>query len=358
MTGKRGGMSLILTVLAVLALFIVGCQCGTTAATTTSATTTATTSTSTQTTTPGSPALTMTLYENTEHGFSFEHPEGWDENTHGGPTSCYFICNEPEGSLSVFVSVDYQTGEIVLEDAVAEIKEYMETMPEYEMFSEGYVTIGDDISGYEMLGQGDEDVGELQKYRYIVLVREGQLIMVGVYGEPDRFDAQRPLLDDIIDSFELLPYTYEPPASSPGGTYTNAEFGFSITYPEGWSDCTTGGFAEILDLRADTGVPEVMVRTMTGAGSVEAAVAGARQVYTDNFPDYELLSEGEITMDDGTPAYEFVFNATMEGFYLTAKCVIVMRGEDGFNLMGFGPVSTFAHDEAIIDAVIRSFHLE
>ena len=127
--------------------------------------------------------------------------------------------------------------------------------------------------------------------------------------------------------FKLLPsYTYVPPAPSPGGTYTNAEYGFSITYPAGWSDYTTGQYSEIVDLRAAEGIPEVMVRAWTEDTTLDEAAAKLKQMYSENIGDYELLSEGEIiTVDDGTPAYEFVFKGTMEGYLLTCKCVIVIR---------------------------------
>jgi hypothetical protein len=344
-----------------------GCQCGTPATTpeitptpTPIATPEPTPAASpVPTPTPTPPALIMALYENTEHGFSIEYPEGWTENSHGGSTSYYLQVGKPEGSLSVGISVDYRPEEVDLADVVSEGKEYMESMPRHELFSEGYVTIGDGFSGYEMIGQGDEDIGELQKYRYIILVRERQVFWVGVSGDPDRFDEQRQLVDTIIDSFRLLSaYTYEPPAPSPGGTYTSTEYGFSITYPAGWADYTTGQYAEVLDLRADAGVPSVMVRTWKGATTAEEAAATLKQVYTENFPDYEMLSEGEITLPDGTPAYEFIFNATMQGYLLTAKCVTVVRGEDAFSLMGFGPPSTFTQEEAVLDEIIGSFQLE
>ena len=129
------------------------------------------------------------------------------------------------------------------------------------MLSEGNVTLGEGILGYEMIGQGDVGAGKVEKFRYIVLVREKQIFWVGVSGEPDQFDEQKQLVDTIIDSFKLLStYTFVPPAPSPGGTYTNDEYGFSITCPAGWSDYTTGQYDEILDLQAAEGIPEVMVR--------------------------------------------------------------------------------------------------
>lgn len=349
-----------------LVAIVAGCQCGAPAGTPAPAPTPTPApeleSEQTPATTPTSApsALTMTLYESAKHGFSIEYPEGWTESSHGAATSFYLQANEPEGGFSVGVSVDYRPEAIDLADVVSESKEYMEEMPQLEIFSEGYVTIGEGITGYEMIGQGDEDVGKLKKYRYLILVREKQVFWAGVSGEPDQFDEQRQLVDSIVDSFKLLPtYTYEPPAPSPGGTYTNAEYGFSITYPAGWADYTTGQYGEILDLRAAAGIPEVMVRVWTGEKTTgEEAALALQQMYSEMFPEYELLSEGEITLADGTPAYEFMFNATMQGYFMTTKCIIVIRGADVFYLMGFGLPSTFEQDEPVLDEIIGSFHLE
>lgn len=334
-----------------LTLLVAGCQCG-------SGGTAPTTPAATSPTTPAGEATAMARYESAEHGFSFEYPEGWADSTHGGTTSFYIQYQSPEVDFAVNVALEYHYEPIGLAEAVAATRPFLEAMPQFELFSEGDVTIGEGIAGYELIGQGDADIDVLKKFRYIIIVRDIQVFWLGVFVDPEQFDAQRQMVDTIIDSFSLSAYTYEPPPPSPGGTYTSTEYGFSITYPAGWSDVTTGQFAEILDLRADAGVPEVMVRTWTGEATAQDAALTLMQVYQDNFPDYELLSEGEMTLDDGTPGYQFVFNATMQGYLLTAKCVAVLRGEDTFSIMGFTPVSSFAQDEAVIDQVIGSFHLE
>jgi len=74
--------------------------------------------------------------------------------------------------------------------------------------------------------------------------------------------------------------------------------------------------------------------------------------------DYELISESEITLDDGTPAYEIVFNGTMEGYNLKSKYVIVIQEANAFFIMGFSIPGRFVEDEAAIDEVIHSFHFE
>jgi len=305
------------------------------------------------------PPPPMTLYENAEHGFSIEYPEGWTEKSREAATSFSFQFNDPEGRLSVDISVDYKPEEISLAKAVSEGKGYMESVPQLEMISEGNVTIGEGVSGYKMIGKGDIVTEKEDKFRYVVLVRDKQVFWVGVYGEPATFDEQKQLVDTIIDSFELLSnYTFVPPALSPGGTYTNAEYGFSMTYPAGWTDTTTGQYGEIVDLQAAEGIPEVMVRSWTEETTLAEAAANLKQMYSENIGNYELLAEGEITLDDGTPAYEFVFKGTMEGYLLKCKCVTVIQETEVFLLMGFSLPGSFEQDEPILDEIISSFHLE
>jgi hypothetical protein len=301
----------------------------------------------------------MTLYENTEHGFSIEYPEGWTQQSHGAATSFQFQFNDPEGSFSADVSVDYRPEEIDFTNAVSEGKGYMESSPQFEMISEGNVTIGEGILGYEMIGTGDIGTGKVEKFRYVVLVRQKQVFWAGISGEPDKFDEQEQLVDSVVDSFKLLQsYTYVPPAPSPGGTCTNAEYGFSITYPAGWADYTTGQYGEIVNLLAAEGLPQITVRAWTEETTLDEVASTLKTQFSEQVGDYEFLSEGEITLGDGTPAYEIVFSGTMGGYLLTCKLVIVIREADVFLVQGFSLPDRFQQDEPVMDEVIRSFHLE
>jgi len=344
-----------------LIVVVTGCQCGAPATIPAATPTPASTPSPAPAPPPTPTALTTTLYGNGEHGFSIEYPEGWTEKPRESTISFGFQFSEPEGSLSVGVSVDYKPEEIGLADAVSEGKEYFEEyVPQFEMVSEGNVTIDDNISGYEMVGKGDIGAGKVEKFRYVVLVREKQVFWAGVSGEPDQFDEQEQLVDTIMDSFKLLSsYTYVPPAPSPGGTYTNAEYGFSITYPAGWSDYTTGQYGEIVDLRAAEGIPEVMVKTWTEEETTLAeAASGLKSMFSEQLGDYEFLSEGEITLGDGTPACEVVFSGTMGGYLFTCKFVVVIREADVFLVQSFSLPDSFEQEEAVLDEVIGSFHLE
>ncbi len=311
--------------------------------------------------TPTPTSMPITLYESTEHGFSIEYPDGWIESTQGAGTYFSVEFREPEGRLAVDVSVQYKTEEVTLADAVSEGKAYMEGMPQFELISEGDVTIGEDTPGYEMVGEGDIGAGKVEKFRYVMLVRDKQSFWVGVRGEPAVLDQQEELVGAVIDSFRLLPtYTYVPPTPGSGGTYTSAEHGFSISYPAGWMETSTSRPEEVVALASAEGLPSVSVAVQSVGEGTTLADYGPQlsQGLGQYWGDYESASEGEITLDDGTLAYEVVFSGTMEGYALKSKYVVVIQGTQSFWVMGVSMPATFEQDEAALDEVIHSFHLE
>ncbi len=310
---------------------------------------------------PSPPSIPMTLYENTEHGFSIEYPEGWTENVLRPGAYFKLEFRDPEGCLSAIVTVEYKTGRIILADLVLQAKAYLESKPQYELISEGNIAIGEGILGYEIVGKGDLGTGKVEKFKIVTLAREKQGFWVGVMGEPAAFDQQTQIIDTIVDSFKLLPtYTFVPPTPGPGGIYTSAEHGFSITYPAEWVESPTGRPDEIISLASPEGLPSVSV-SLSPVGEGTTLVEFGPQLAQNlgqYWGDYELISEGEITLDDGTPAYEIVFSGTMEGYSLKAKYVIVIQETRAFFIMGFSMPARFEQDEAVLDEVIHSFHLE
>ena len=336
MSGRRGIISILLVIAVALAFLTASCG-------------------------EGEAPTPMTLYESTEHGFSIEYPEVWTESALVMGTYFEVQFTNPEETLYAAVSIEYRTEDVILTDYVTEMKEYMESMPEFELISEGEVTIGEGIAGYEIVGKGDLGTGKVEKFRFVVLAREKQGFAVGATGETAVFDQSEETIDDIVNSFELLPtYTYVPPTPGAGGTYTSAEYGFSITYPAGWMETFTGGYAEIVTFMSAVGLPSVTVSQSPVAEGITLAEYGPQfdQELSQHYADYELFSEGSITLDDGTPAYQIVFSATMEGYFLKGKYVIVIQGTQGFYIAGLTMPATFELDEAVLDEVIGSFHLE
>ena len=269
---------------------------------------------------------------------------------------------EPEGRLSVEVSVEYKTEETTIVELVSEGKRYLEAIPQYELTSEGNVTIGEGISGYELVGKGDIGTGKVEKFRYVALLRGEQGFWVGARGEPAYFDQQEEMVDIIVNSFRLLAtYTFVPPPPSAGGTYTSTEHGFSIIYPEGWTESPPSGRpGEIISFASMDGLPSVSVSVSPVGEGTTLAEFGPQmsEDLSQHWGDYKLVSEGEITLNDGIPAYEIVFSGTTEGYSLKSKYVFVIQGTQAFFIMGFSTPARFEQDEAVLDEVIHSFHLE
>jgi len=302
----------------------------------------------------------MTLYESTEHGFSVENPEGWTEHSRGAGASFSFEFRDPEGHLAAEVGVEYKAENINLTDYVAEGKEYMAIMPQFEVSSEGDAAIGEGIAGYEIAGKGDLGTGEVESFRYAILVRDKQGFWVGARGDATAFDQQKELIDAIVDSFKLLStYTFIPPVST-GGIYTSSEYGFSITYPEDWMEAPTGRPGEIISLSSAAGLLGVSISASPVGEETTLAEFGQQMSagLAQHWGDYELVSEGEITLNDGTAAYEIVFSGTMEGYNLKSKYVIVIQGTQAFIIVGYSLPALFTQDEATIDEVIYSLHFE
>jgi len=267
---------------------------------------------------------------------------------------------DPDGHVSEDVIVEYRTEEITLTDAVSQGKEdFEEYVPGFELVSEGDVTIGAGISGYEIICQGDFSTGKVERIKYVVLVREKQVFWLGVRSEPDRFDEQKQLIDTVMGSFKFLPtYTFVPPAPSEGGTYTNAEYGFSISCPAGWTEDDSGQHGAIVSLWPPEGLPVVSVTAWTEETTLAEAALKLKTGISKRIHNYELFSEGEVALDDGTPAYEIVFGGIIEESHLKCKAVIVIREANVFVLESINIPARFEQDEPFIDEVIRSFHLE
>ncbi len=343
MSGRSGKISIFLAVIVTLALLTAGCG-GESAEPTPTAT-----------------PIPVTIYESTEHGFSIEYPEGWTESEQGMGTYFSISFLNPGGTLYAAVSVEYKTDDVILTDYVTENMDYMESSPGFELISEGDVTIGEGISGYEIVGRGDLGTGEVEKFKFVVMVRGKQGIAVGAMGEDAVFDQSESVIDAVLNSFELLPtYSYVPPTPSAGGTYTSAEYGFSITYPAGWTETFIGSHGEIVTFTSGMGVPSVTVsQSPVGEGTTLTEYGPQfSQDLGQHWVDYALISHGEITLDDGTPAYEIVFSGTSEGYNLKCKYAVVIKGTQAFYIAGYSMPASFAQDVAALDSVIHSFYLE
>jgi len=307
------------------------------------------------------PSTSMTLYQSTEHGFSIECPEGWIESSQGSGTQFSIEFQDPEGLLTAMMYLQYECQELARGDFISEAKSYIESLPQYGLVSERDLPVGEGISGHEITAEGDLGAGKVEEFRFLLLVRGKQGFWVGVRGEPTDFDQQNQVVDEILDSFKLLPtYTFAAPEPWPGGTYTGS--GFTIDFPEGWCQYPPLRPEHVLYFAAPERTPSVHISVQHGpedttltdyVSSILEGILGSG--YWANF---NLLSQTGTTLGDGTPAYEFVFTGISDlspGYTSKCKYLIAIQGEQAFWVMATTDPTLFQQQEPVINQVIYSF---
>jgi hypothetical protein len=305
----------------------------------------------------------MTLYQSTEHGFSIEYPQEWSENVQGAGTQFSIEFTDPDGLITASVYLQYECQEIISSDFIAQGEAYLSSVPGYNLISERTVSIGGGISGREIVAKGDFGTGQVEKFRFVLLVRGQQGFWYGVHGEPGAFDEQEKVVEDIMDSFKLLStFTFAAPEPWPGGTYTSA--GFSITIPEGWCQYPVLRPEHVCYFAPPEKSPSVHI-------SVQPRPEDSTlQEYVDSIVDdiptsgywanFNLISKRGVTVG-GLDAYELVFTGISDlspGNTTECKYLITISGEQAFWVMAATYPDLFQQHEAIIDDVIYSFRVQ
>lgn len=306
-------------------------------------------------------SIEMGTYENTEHGFSLQYPEGWTENMQGAGTQFSIDFTDPEGRLTTSVYLQYECQELILADYVAECKGYLESSPQYQLISERAIVVGEGASGHEVVARGDFGAGKVEKSRFLLVARGQQGFWVFVRGEPTDFDEQEQIVDAVADSFKLLPtYSFAAPEPWPGGTYTGS--GFTIDFPEGWCQYPPLRPEHILHFAAPERTPSVHISMQPGPedATLDDYVDSALESFPDHWASFSLMSRGKVTLG-GTPAYEIVFTGISNlspGYTNRCKYLIVPRGTQGFFwVMAPSSPALFQQHEPVINEVIYSFRL-
>jgi len=309
-------------------------------------------------TTPGP----MTLFESAEHGFSIEYPEEWAEGVEETGTQFSFEFTEPEELLTASVYLEYRCGDIIWADFLTQGEEYLSSLPGYELISEHDVLVKGGISGHEFVAEGDLGTGYIEKFRFVLLVREQQGFWYGVHGEPAQFEDQESSVEAIMESFEMLSsFSYDWPRLWQGGNYTGA--GFSINIPAGWCQYPVLRTEHVCNFAAAEGNPSVHISPQ------QLSENTTPQEYVDDlvealpssgyWEDFDLLSVQNVTVGD-LAAYELVFTGISDlspGYMLKCKYLIVFHGGDVFWVMAATGSDLFEQHEAIIDDVIYSFRI-
>ena len=312
--------------------------------------------------TPEDTSVPMTLYQSTEHGFSIEYPEGWAESPQGAGTQFSIDFTDPEGLLTVSVGLQYECQEITRADFVSQNKTYLESTPQYQLISESDISVGEGISGYQLVATGDLGTGKVEKFQYVLVVRGKQGLWIGVRGVPTNFDQEKQIVDAIMDSFKLLPtYTFAAPEPWPGGAYTGA--GFTITFPAGWCQYPPVRPEHILQFAAPERTPSVHIALERGPADITLAeyVDNVLEGITDPayWANFHLVSRRQVTVG-GTPACELVFTGMSDlspGYTNKCKYLIVPRGDQAYWVMAASSPGSFQEHESVITEIIYSFRL-
>lgn len=134
--------------------------------------------------------------------------------------------------------------------------------------------------------------------------------------------------------------------------YTNAEYGFSIKYPDDWGvKETEEGFLFHADA-GGLGVPLVIIAAADSA-TFEAAL---NAVWGDS--DIEITSQSETTLADGTPATEAIIKLKLDGH--GGRAIILGAQKDGTWIIVTVATVTLAapFDEALFSEIARTLQFE
>ena len=142
-------------------------------------------------------------------------------------------------------------------------------------------------------------------------------------------------------------------------TYENTTYGFSIDYPEGWIEEETGAQAPIVIFSTSGGLPQVMVLTeyLPWATTPQEYAAQNAEVLEEVLVQFQVVSEGDVLFGEDV-GYELVFTWVEGGIQGKGRMVFLIRGSQAFIIWAYSTEQDFDQNEATIDRIISSFHLE
>lgn len=148
--------------------------------------------------------------------------------------------------------------------------------------------------------------------------------------------------------------------STPMTLYESTEHGFSVEYPEGWTESTQDMGAEFSFSFTDPDsslIVSIYVGYQCG-GINQTDFLSEGKTYLQSLPDYSLISERQITTGDGTTGREILARGDMgRGETEKFKFILVVREKQGFWVGIMGIPSDFDQQSQVIDAIVDSFSL-
>ena len=145
------------------------------------------------------------------------------------------------------------------------------------------------------------------------------------------------------------------------GLYQNTTYGFAISVPEGWAEEETGERTPIVIIGVPEQLPSVAISATALPQEMSLAEYASQMIaiLSQNYPQFQLISEREVTLEQATPGYEIVYTMPVaEDRLVKGKDVLVLRGTQVFHLSAGDWASDFDGHLDVIDQVVYSFRLE
>jgi oligopeptide transport system substrate-binding protein len=147
------------------------------------------------------------------------------------------------------------------------------------------------------------------------------------------------------------------PLSSGGtNTFTSAENGVVVQYPQGWitEPPASGDQSVVTFISPDQAVHSVLYVFPTQSGDTAQTVnESLAQSALNGLTDIQVVSDGALTRPDGNEAWSKVVTATYQGSSLMINLTTIINGSHSFFLMSFGIDSSFTANSIDVSALIN-----
>jgi len=148
--------------------------------------------------------------------------------------------------------------------------------------------------------------------------------------------------------------------SIPMTLYQSTEHGFSIEYPEEWTESTQDSGAQFSVNFTD---PEGLLTATVGVQYecqeiVRADFVSQSTTYMESTPEYRLISERDLSVGAGVSGHEITAIGDLgTGQVEKFRYILVAREKQGLWVGVSGAPADFDEQEQIVDAIVDSFQL-
>ena len=142
--------------------------------------------------------------------------------------------------------------------------------------------------------------------------------------------------------------------------FESTEHGFSIEYPEGWSENVQGAGVQFSFEFIE---PEGLIATgvylqYECEEIVFADFLAQGEEYLSCIPEYELISERSVVVGGGVSGHEVVAKGDLgTGHVEKFRFVLLVRGQQGFWYGVHGEPAEFDEQESVVEAIMESFEV-